>query len=133
MVSGYRHAPVHPGTHWIGGWVSPRSRSGRGGEDKKRSHCPCRESNFSSAVLSLVTILIELPAYIYSSLQEVSYRFRTQTFVAVTTKVRHRTSSIILIRTVFPLTLVFQPKYCNCFRNAYYMAYPSNIIEAMTF
>jgi hypothetical protein len=39
-VSGQLHAPAAlpretaPGTHWIGGWVGPQGRSGRGGEEK---------------------------------------------------------------------------------------------------
>jgi len=30
------------GTHWIGGWGGPQSRSGRGREDKKSHHYPVR-------------------------------------------------------------------------------------------
>jgi hypothetical protein len=29
-----------PGTHWIGGWVGPQSRSGRGGEEKNSQPRP---------------------------------------------------------------------------------------------
>jgi hypothetical protein len=29
-----------PGTHWIGGWVGPQSRSGRGGEEKNSQPPP---------------------------------------------------------------------------------------------
>jgi hypothetical protein len=29
-----------PGSHWIGGWVGPKSRSGRGGEEKNSQPLP---------------------------------------------------------------------------------------------
>jgi hypothetical protein len=46
-VSDQVHAPAaftpwerSPGTYWIGGWVGPQSRSGRGGEDKNSPALP---------------------------------------------------------------------------------------------
>jgi len=47
-----------PCTHWMEGWLGP-SRSGRGGEDKKKS-LPCLESNLDRPVHSLITILAEV-------------------------------------------------------------------------
>jgi hypothetical protein len=38
----------------------PQSRSGRGGEENKSHHCPCRESNPDHPVPSLVSVLTEL-------------------------------------------------------------------------
>jgi hypothetical protein len=32
-----------PGTHWIGGWVGPQSRSGHGGEEKNSQSRPGME------------------------------------------------------------------------------------------
>jgi hypothetical protein len=41
-----------PGTHWIGGYVGPKSRSGRHGEDK--ISCPYLESNSDPSLVQLV-------------------------------------------------------------------------------
>jgi hypothetical protein len=40
--------------------VVPQIRSGGGGEQEKKSNCPCRELNPSRLVRSLVTVLTEL-------------------------------------------------------------------------
>jgi hypothetical protein len=52
-----------PCTPWIGGCVTPQNRSGRGSEQRKSLHCPCRESNPCLPAHTLVTILTELPRY----------------------------------------------------------------------
>jgi hypothetical protein len=38
-----------------------QSRSGRGGEEEKSHHCPCKKSNPGLPARRIVTILTELP------------------------------------------------------------------------
>jgi hypothetical protein len=49
-----------PGMHWIGGWVGPKTRSGRGGEEKVSHHCPCRESKKARSFVAILTELLQL-------------------------------------------------------------------------
>jgi len=46
-VSGQLHAPAAPRTHWIGGWVSPRT--GLDEVVKRKLLSPCRDSNPQSS------------------------------------------------------------------------------------
>jgi hypothetical protein len=50
-----------PGTHWIGGWVGPRSGLDAMMKRKKSHHCPCTELNPSYPARSLLPTLAELP------------------------------------------------------------------------
>jgi hypothetical protein len=49
-----------PGTNRIGGWVGPRTGSGRSGEDKNLIIAPCQESNPGGLAHRFVCILTEL-------------------------------------------------------------------------
>jgi len=57
-----------PDTHWIGHSMDPKSRSGRGSEDRKFHHCPCQELNPCRPASSLVPILTELPQFLLKCL-----------------------------------------------------------------
>jgi hypothetical protein len=48
-----------PGTHWIGGWVGPKKRSGRGGKDKNSRPLPGLEPPITQPVTQNYTT--ELP------------------------------------------------------------------------
>jgi hypothetical protein len=65
-VSGQLHAPVAltpgekaPGTHWIGGWVSPRAVLDA--VVKRKIPSPRWESKPRTPIVQLVAIPIELP------------------------------------------------------------------------
>jgi hypothetical protein len=83
----------NPGIHWIGGWVGPRA--GLDAMEKGKNPCPCRESNPSRPVRSLVTVL-------------------TRNLKAATIAVFQ-----ILAFTQLVIICLFHPTLCNfCSRNS---------------
>jgi hypothetical protein len=66
-VNGQLHAPaaLHAGerasgTHWMGGWVGPRTDLDAMEKIRKFHYCPCRELNPGRPARGLVTVLMPI-------------------------------------------------------------------------